>query len=144
MLNSDYIYQQLPIEIRPFFKIEMLEIPVEYTYLLDNIAQAIITINRFVHLNKTVALFVAVNPFQLELKGVRLSAQLFQPAVHQYVENLIFLDLNKMIGLPDHLQRATYLEELAHVLMNVKDERLVSVIVEEMLPDVQLVNNQYV
>ena len=61
MLNSAYLYQQIPVEIRPFFKIEMADIPSQYANLLDNIAQAIRAIIPFVLLNKTVNVVVGRN-----------------------------------------------------------------------------------
>ena len=108
MLNSAYLYQQIPVEIRPFFKIEMADIP-----------------------------------SQLQLQHATLSVRLSPPTLHMAIENFAFLDLNHMIGLPDALQRACVLEELTHVLMNVKDEHIVKLMVAEMLPDVRYVNGKY-
>lgn len=131
------------MEIRPFFKIVMADIPSQYANLLDNIAQAIRTIIPFVHLNKTMNVVVGTQPFEFPAGGARLSARLSPQALHMAIENFAFLDLNHLIGLPDALQRACVLEELTHVLMNVKDEHLVSVMVAEMLPDVRYVNGKY-
>ena len=143
MLNSAYLYQQIPVEIRPFFKIEMADIPSQYANLLDNIAQAIRAIIPFVLLNKTVNVVVGTQPFELQLQHATLSVRLFPPTLHMAIENFAFLDLNHMIGLPDALQRACVLEELTHVLMNVKDEHIVKLMVAEMLPDVRYVNGKY-
>ena len=76
MLNSAYLYQQIPVEIRPFFKIEMADIPSQYANLLDNIAQAIRAIIPFVLLNKTVNVVVGTQPFELQLQHATLSVRL--------------------------------------------------------------------
>lgn len=144
MLDSAYIYQQIPAEISPFFKIEMAEIQKKYTHLLDNIAQSIQTISQFVHLNKTVNVIISSRPFELQLQNATLSVQIFEPVLHVAIENFVFLDLNMMLSLPSSLQKACALEELAHVLMNIRDEYLVKIVVAEMLPDVEYQNGQYV
>lgn len=144
MLDSTYIYQKLPMETRPFFKIEMAEIPEEYVYLLDNIAQSIQTISQFIHLNKTVNVIVGSFPLELSMSNSVLSVQILEPALHIAIENFVFLDLNVMLSLPSPLQKACALEELAHVLMNIRDEHLVKIVVAEMLPDVVYQNKQYV
>lgn len=122
MLNSDYIYQQIPVEIRPFFKIEMGEIPVEHANLLDNIAHAIRTISHFAHLNKTVNVFVGSFPLEVLTPNSVLSVRILEPALHIALENFVFLDLDKLVAVYEPIQRACALEELAHSLMNVKDE----------------------
>lgn len=144
MLSSAYIYEQIPIEIRPFFKIGMAEIPKEHIGLLDNIASAVKTISQFAHLNKTVTMLIGSSPFELSIPSLRLSAQILEPALHVTLEGFVFLDLNSLLKVSPPLQRACVLEELAHSLMNVKDEHLVSVMVAEMLPDVRYQNGRYV
>ena len=142
MLNSDYIYQQISIEIRPFFHIEMPKIPKEYAALLDNIAQAIMIINRFARLNKAITLFVGTFPLSVTLPHSRLAVEILEPALHISVENWIFLDLDQLFLVSPPLQRACVLEELAHSVMNIADEHLVKVMVAEMLPDVIYQNGQ--
>ncbi|MDA3979010.1 hypothetical protein [Gallibacterium sp. AGMB14963] len=144
MLDSTYIYQKLPMETRPFFKIEMAEISEKHAHLLDNIAQSIQTISQFVHLNKTVNVIVGSCPFELSMSNSVLSVQILEPALHIAIENFVFLDLNVMLSLPSPLQKACVMEELAHVLMNIRDEHLVKIVVAEMLPDVVYQNKQYV
>lgn len=144
MLNSAYICQQIPMEIRPFFKIEMAEISEKNAHLLDNIAQSIQTISQFVHLNKTVNVIVGSCPFELSMSNSVLSVQILEPALHIAIENFVFLDLNVMLSLPPSLQKACAVEELAHVLMNIRDEHLVKMVVAEMLPDVAYQNGRYV
>lgn len=143
MLNSAYLYQQIPVEIRPFFKIVMADISEQYAHLLDNVADAINTISQYAHLNKVVNVVIASRPFELQFQHATLSVQLSEQTVQYYIENFVFLDLDRMNQLPDSLQRMAHMEELAHVLMNVKDEHLVSVMVAEMLPDVRYVNGKY-
>ena len=46
MLNSAYLYQQIPVEIRPFFKIEMADIPSQYANLLDTLLKLFVRLFR--------------------------------------------------------------------------------------------------
>ncbi|MEH8058099.1 hypothetical protein [Gallibacterium anatis] len=122
----------------------MAEISEKHAHLLDNIAQSIQTISQFVHLNKTVNVIVGSCLFELSMSNSVLSVQILEPALHIAIENFVFLDLNVMLSLPPSLQKACAVEELAHVLMNIRDEHLVKMVVAEMLPDVAYQNGQYV
>ncbi len=86
----------------------------------------------------------ATAPFRLNLPGGQLTYSPSGPeTINVTIEPWVFVDCNKMQPLAYPFKVACILEELAHSIMHISDERLVSIVVASLYPGVFLVDGKY-
>lgn len=100
-------------------------------------------INSVVRVRKRIYVLFATAPFKLKLPNGDLQYTPRNDAINVCVEDMIFLDCNKMISYPFSLKVACILEEFVHALMNITDEALVSKVVAELYSDIKLIDGKY-
>lgn len=138
MITADSISNMLPADIRQFIVITSIDFSSDMEPVVASLVEAINIIAGKIRINRKIHIIISSSPFRLILGNGVMTFALNNSAIHGYVEDFIFLDFNKAKCLPTHLQIAGFLEELAHVLMNVTDEQLVPHVVQLLYPRIRV------
>ena len=85
----------------------------------------------------------STSPFKLNIPTGELIYTPRNEVINACLNDMIFVDFNKMIREKQQIQVACILEELVHILMNVSDEKLVMTIVASLYSQVRVTNGQY-
>ena len=131
-------------EHRHFFRVSSASLPRSMFGIVEAFWTATAAIGRAMWFSHPAHVMFATAPFRLNLSQGELRYTPTNPqTINVHVEHLVFLDCNRMAGLPRELQVACILEELVHSLMHITDESLVSAVVASLYPAVQLVDGRY-
>lgn len=122
----------------------MPPIPNLYQECLDDIIYAIQLITNHAHINKPICIFISGQSQTLHSQSLTYSYHIAEPAIHMYLENFIFFNLEKVLNIPKPLRIASYLEELVHVIMNIKNEVTVNYLVSIIYPEVKTDGKHYI
>lgn len=134
----------LPEEIRPFLIVEAAPLPQSFRPLVEALWRASARIAPVIRLRKRVILAISGSPWNIDFPGLgTLTVTPKGEVIHLTVEDLIFLDANKMQGYDPSYQEVSILEELVHAFMNVSDEDLVKEIVCQLYRDFEFTGGQY-
>lgn len=144
MIDSNYIYSKLDSKLHHFFKIEMPSIPSHYQECVDDIIYSINLITNHAHINKSICIFISGQSQTFNTNSLNFTYYIAEPAIHMYLENFIFFNLDKVLNVPKPLRIASYLEELAHVIMNIKNEVTVNYLVSTIYPKVKTDGKCYI
>jgi hypothetical protein len=96
-----------------------------------------------IQITKLANVMFAANPFVVQLATGKLIYETEEGVINAYLNNIIFIDCNKLSALDYPFQVVCILEELVHVLMNVKDEDLVTKVVGWLYDGVHIQNGKY-
>ncbi len=88
-------------------------------------------------------MFFATSPFMLNSPTGFLTYEAKEDVINAFLNNIIFIDCNKLMRYNFPLQVACILEELVHALMNVEDEDLVTNIVGLLYSGVKIKDGKY-
>ena len=88
--------------------------------------------------NRVIRICIGQSPYLLRMAGSTLRLSHDADVTHSYLNDLIFLDFAKIQALSYEVKVATILEELAHCVMNIKDESFVRQVVVQLYPRVRL------
>ncbi len=80
----------------------------------------------------TVCVIFAPAPFTISLENGVLTFAPRPEVVNVVVDNIIFLDTDKMITIPQPELVSYILEELVHTIFNIKDERLAKAVTADL------------
>lgn len=131
--------------IRPYLQIASLPIPRSYEGVIEALWKATDIIEKSLRVPCRVHVVLATSPFELNLSNGKLRFETAEGVVSSCVENMIFLDLNKIYAYSNfHLQVTIILEEFVHVLMNVGDEELVKHIVAILYEGIEYRDGQFI
>ncbi|TYG33283.1 hypothetical protein FW755_12325 [Lonepinella koalarum] len=133
-ISRQQILNNIPEQYRHYFNINISDIDQDLYPLFKNFTDAANILCKFAHINKKIDIvfYIELEP-TLKMSTVSLNIVLNnEDAVHFYVGQTIFYNLDKAIQYPKEAQITAYLEELVHVFMNVNDEVLVKEIVSSM------------
>ena len=128
---------------RRFFQVTAGPIPRSMIGLIEAFWKAITAISPAVRFTRSVHVIFGTAPFSLALGSGELRYTPKDDVLNVCIEHIIFLDCNKMIGLHPDIQVACILEELAHGLMSISDEHLVSVVVATLYPVITWSDGKY-
>lgn len=142
-ITDNEIEAGIPPEHRRFFQVSSLPIPRSMIGLIEAFWKAVAAIAPAVKFTRSVHVIFATAPFSLTLGNGELRYTPNSDVINVCIEHIIFLDCNKMSGLHPDIQVACILEELAHGLMSISDEHLVSVVVATLYPSVTWSDGKY-
>lgn len=132
-------------EYLPFFAITINHtIPASMREIAQAYAEAVNLISEYIHLRKVVKVFISTTPFIVPIEHVKLICEIKDPAIHVTIEDLIFIDVQKIAPYPYQMKVASILEELAHTHMSIKSETLVKEVVAHIYPQVKYQEGQFV
>ena len=138
------IQNGLPDEIRPFLSVEAAPLPESFRPLVEALWRAAGKIAPAIRLCKRVVIVITSSPWNVEFPNIgRLTLTPIGDAVHLTVEDIIFIDANKMQPYDPSYKEVSILEELVHAFMNVSDEALVKQIVCELYNEFEFTGGQY-
>ena len=143
IITDNEIEAGIAPEHRRFFQISTLPIPRSMVGLVESFWKAIAAIAPAVKFTRSVQVIFATAPFKVNLSNGELRYTPNPEVINVCIEHIIFLDCNKMIGLHPDIQVACILEELAHGLMSISDEHLVSVVVSTLYPAITWSDGKY-
>jgi len=132
------IAAKIPDEARCFLPVSSTNLPIETNDSVSALIEAIAVITSKIKLSQRAHIIIGTTPFTVALSNGVLSYATQVQTIHANVENFIFLDFNKINLHLHQLKVACILEELVYTLMNVKDENLVSRIVQFLYPHISL------
>jgi hypothetical protein len=138
------IQNGLPEQIRPFLSVEAAPLPQSFRPLVEALWRAAGKIAPTIRLRKRVIIVISGSPWNVDFPNLgRLTLTPLGDTIHLTVEDLIFIDANKMQLYDSSNQEVTILEELVHAFMNVSDEDLVKQIVCHLHKDFEFTGGQY-
>jgi len=138
------IEQGLSENIRPFLSISAAPMAREFRRVVEAFWLAASKIEKVMWMRRQVHVVFALPPFKLNLSNGTLTyTPHHNELINVHVEDIIFLNYEKMLTFKFQIQVACILEELVHVLMNISDESLVSKIVELLYDAVKVVDGKY-
>lgn len=140
--NSDII-KGVPEPLRHFIAIDSLPLPMSYKSIVEAFWMATKKINPVVCARKRIYVLLATAPFRVKLPNGDLQYTPNPDVINARIEDMVFLDCNKMITRPFSIQVACILEEFVHAFMNVTDEALASNIVAELYDGIKLSDGKY-
>lgn len=127
----EQILSNIPEEYRHYFNIIISDVSQDIYPLFKSFTDAVNILCKFAHINKKADIFFTSTTGSGSATSNNLTLQynMHEDAIHVYYNGCIFYDLTKAITYPRETQIAIYLEELAHVYMNINDEVLVKKVV---------------
>lgn len=144
LISASEIQNGLPEPIRPFLSVEAVPLPESFRPLVEALWKAAEKIAATVRLRKRVIVVISASPWNVEFPSVgRLTLTPLGDAIHLTVEDIIFIDANKMQSYDSAYKQVSILEELVHAFMNVSDEQLVKQIVCELYKEFEFTGGQY-
>ncbi len=142
-ITADEITRGIPEGVQPFLEVDALPLPQAFRPVVEAFWLAIGKLSLAIRFRKRANIVFAKAPFTLNLQNGQLTYIPKEGVINVHVEDIIFIDCERVALYPPWLQVATILEELIHVYMAVSDETLVSLIVCWLYDDCEFVNGQY-
>lgn len=133
----------IPEKLRLFFQITSPNLHMIAKPAIESLWYAISAFSKVSRMRKTCAIIIGTQPFSVPIGSGILSFNPFADTIHVAIENIIFLNIDKLLNFPKNIQIATIIEEFVHALMDVKDEDLTSHIVSHIYPQANLINGKY-
>jgi len=128
---------------RPFLKVATATLLRPCMPVVEALWQAVRLVAPAIRFVQPVHVLLSRAPFEVPLSNGTLMFNPRPGVINVAMENIIFLDVLKIIQYPREIQIATIVEEFVHALMHVTDEELTSHIVALLYPGVRVVNGQY-
>lgn len=144
IISVSEIQNGLLEEIRSFIAIDAVPLSQSFRPVVEALWTAAQKIMPSIRLRKRINVVLAKSPFVLNLPPVgQLTFIPLGDAVHVTVEDIIFIDCEKMMQYEFPYQVVSVLEEFVHAFMNVTDEELVKHIVCMLYPDFEYSGGRY-
>jgi hypothetical protein len=144
IISASEIQNGLLEEVRSFIAIDAAPLPQSFRPVVEALWTAAQKISTSIRLRKRINVVLAKSPFVLTLSTVgQLTFIPLGDAVHVTVEDMIFIDCEKMMRYEFPYQVVSVLEEFVHAFMNVTDEELVKQIVCMLYPDFEFSGGKY-
>ena len=138
------IEQGIPESIRPFLAIDAVPIPRSSHSIIEAFWEATKRIEKIIRIRRRTNIILAKAPFIVNLSiGQLVYTPKNKDVINVHVEDIIFLDIEKMLPYRFQIQVACILEEFAHALMNVSDEAVVMHVVALIYDGVRVINGKY-
>lgn len=138
------ILSGIPVEARGHFNIVLASVPAHLLpAAVEAFWKATACILPSVRLTTPVNVIFGESPFCVPVQGAEMVFTTKGDAVNMHMEGFIFLDIAKMATYPFDFQVVAVLEELAHEMMNIRDEILVKHVVARLFPEVSTDGNRY-
>jgi len=112
--------------------------------LVEAFTRAYRAISPKIQIKRRILIFFLTGPTHLNTSAGTLTVQLTPSAVNAYMEDLIFIDAQRMRGISTERKVVGILEELAHVLLGIVDEILIKQVVCLLLAGVSWDGQRYV
>lgn len=145
MFSGDDLEAMLPDSLRGLIAINSLPLPAPIFPIVAKALQtAVEAVARVTWVRRRVLMVFATAPFRVNLAHGELRYTPNPEVIHCHVEDIIFIDVNKLLPMQFSYQVATILEELVHVLLSIADEELVSTVVANLYDGVQWIDGKYV
>lgn len=138
LITQEDINAQFPIGVRYFLPVSSVNIPSEMSDSVNALVECVNIISSKIKIDQKVHIIIGTSPFRVSLSSGELSFTSKEQTIHVNIEKFIFLDFNKINLHHHHLKVACILEEFVHALMNVKDEILVSHVVQFLYSHISL------
>jgi hypothetical protein len=120
----------LPESLRGFLVIDGLPLPEPiYQQVAAALEAAVNAITPVVRVRRRFYMVFATTPFKINLSNSELTLTLKPDALHIHMEDMIFIDVNKLLDVEHEHRVACILEELCHAMLSIDDEELVSIVV---------------
>jgi len=143
-ITSQDIEVGIATECRGFFLVSSAPLPRSMQCVVDAFWEAARRIAPAISVWHRIQVIFATAPFSIKLSNGELRFIPSNPElIGVTIENLVFLDCNRIAPLHPQIQVACVLEELVHALMHIRDESLVSVVVARLYPGVTLTDGRY-
>ena len=142
--SSEVLSQALPATLRPFIRIDSAELP---PGMLESVAASFGEAGRLlagvIRPDRTCNVVVGKRPFVLNLGNGHVVFTPFDHVVQAHVNDIVFIDAERLVSYPPAFRVAMVLEEFVHVLMGVEDETFVMTVVAALYPGIVVVGRQY-
>lgn len=143
--SADRLSRALPEKLRPFVRIDSYVLPPAMLEIVAaSFAEAGRCIAAVVRPDRTCNVIVGKRPFVVNLSNGQLVFTPSDHVIHANVNDMIFVDAERLITYEPALQIASLLEELVHVLMGVEDETRVMSFVAALYPGIAVIDGRYV
>src|SRR5262249_33947653 len=124
-IDAAEISAGLPAELRPYWNVESIPIPRDKDSGVRALWEAAKILLPVIRVIDRVMIVVSPSPFQINLGTGQLVYSPRADVLSSCVERIVFLDVGRMLPYKYPAQVAIALEELVHVVLNIKDDRLV-------------------
>jgi len=138
------IQQGLPTPIRAFLLVDSAELPESMRPIVKAFWEAAQLIQDTARVEQSVNVIFSTAPFSLNISTGKLVYTPREDVINAYVNNVIFLDCNKLAKVPYEFMVVAILEELVHVVMRVKDEDTASTIVDILYSGIEYTDGKFV
>lgn len=129
---------------KPFFALTInQEIPQSMVEISQAYVEAVNLIGERTNLRKVIKIALSTTPFNFDLIRAHLICETKGNTFHVTIDDFVFIDINKIIGLPYPLIVASIVEEFVHSHMNIQCEELAANVVALVCPNIKYENNQY-
>lgn len=144
MITPEQITQRLNPEIRPFFKISSVPLPIEtHSALVDSLIKAITIFTDQCSLRYPINIVIGPNPIEINLQSGKLYYELKPDVIGLALENFILINVNAISQYSPPIQVTAFLEEMVHSIMGVADELTTSHIVAALYDEVVVIDGKY-
>jgi hypothetical protein len=130
--------------LRPFIRIDSADLP---SGILEAVAESVAEASRrlaaVLRPDRTCNVVVGKRPFHLNLANGQLDFTPLDEVVQAHVNNIVFVDAERLVTYPPVFRVAMMLEEFVHVFMAVDDETFVMSVVAALYPEIAVVGGQY-
>ncbi len=134
----------VPDTVRPFVLIDSPALPESCEPIARAFWTAIRAIEPALRVPRQINVVFATSPFTLNMPTGELRYTPKPEVINALVNDIVFIDCNKLIGRPFPILVACILEEFVHAWLNIKDEGLTSLVVTQLYTGVRLFEGKYV
>lgn len=143
IISATNIILGIPEQWRPTFGIVECKLSPKYKPVIESLWIAIKLFASISRLSTKCKIILGKSPFIVELGANGKLTFTSDDAINIAIENLIFIDVKKLLPLKPRIRVATIIEEFVHALMDVEDERLTSNIVALIHKEIKVLNGAY-
>lgn len=143
LISLEEVVAGIDEKYRPFLNVAIAELRRPAMPVVEALWEAVRLVAPAVRLIHPIHVLLSKAPFVVPLSNGTLTFSPRDGVINVAIENLVFLDVVKIISYPHEIRVASIVEELVHALMQVADEGLTSHIVALIYSGVVVVNGQY-
>lgn len=133
----------IPDSLKGLLVVDSRELPNSFQPIVEAFGEAARCIAPVIRMPKRVNTIISTNPFTMNMSTGTLTYSTNDPVINASLNDIVFIECNKMMGMKHQFRVVCILEELVHVFLNVTNENLVTRIVGWLYDGINIVNGKY-
>lgn len=143
MITCSDFEKVIPNSLKGLLVVDSRKLPDSFQPIVEAFGEAAGCIAPVIRTPKRVNAIISTNPFTMNIKTGTITYSTNDQVINASLNDIVFIECNKMMGMNHQFRVVGILEELVHVFLNVSDESLVTRIVSWLYDGINIVNGKY-